>query len=350
MKANAYVLACGGLDNPRLLLSANDEHGIGNAHDVVGRYYMDHLRYISGEIVPFDRRLFTRSGLYDIRSTPHGLVMGKLAPTEELLESEALLQSGATILPRPPAEVAAALDEVMATIRALRRGERPDRRPPLSSFARVAAHLGRTGPEMALRQRRFPPRTDAGWSSTWGNARRYARFSVEHQLEQAPDRENRVRLGKTRNEFGRPAIDVAWRWGELDLQSARTTQELFGQAVEQSGVGRFEPRTWTDHPPVTTPAGAYHPMGGTRMHVDPRQGVVDANAKVHGVRNLFVAGSSVFSTGGYANPTFTLLALSVRLAEHLMRGLCTRVQVAGTGAASAKLSLCWIAALGTVFS
>ena len=63
-------------------------------------------------------------------------------------------------------------------------------------------------------------------------------------------------------------------------------------------------------------------MGTTRMHVDPAQGVVDADCRVHGIENLFIAGSSVFPTGGYANPTLTIVALAVRLADHLAQGLC----------------------------
>jgi choline dehydrogenase-like flavoprotein len=58
-------------------------------------------------------------------------------------------------------------------------------------------------------------------------------------------------------------------------------------------------------------------MGTTRMHADPRQGVVDAQCQVHGVGNLYVAGSSTFPAGGYANPTLTLVALALRLADHL---------------------------------
>jgi len=68
-------------------------------------------------------------------------------------------------------------------------------------------------------------------------------------------------------------------------------------------------------------------MGGTRMHGDPRQGVVDADARVHGIANLYVAGSSLFPTGGAANPTFTLVALALRLADHLNR----RIGGAGRG-------------------
>jgi len=60
-------------------------------------------------------------------------------------------------------------------------------------------------------------------------------------------------------------------------------------------------------------------MGTTRAHFSPKHGVVDANLKVHGVANLYIAGSSVFPTGGASNPTFTLVALTLRLAQHLAR-------------------------------
>jgi choline dehydrogenase-like flavoprotein len=327
MTAQVYVLACGSLDNSRLLLSANGGRGIGEANDVVGHYYMDHLRFISGELTPSGPKMFGRTGLYDIRSTPAGVVMGKLVPTDELLRSEELLQSGATLLPRVRPEIESALDEVTSALGALRRWEWPERFPSTASIARVASLLAGTVPEMAIRQRRFPPRTDAGWSSTSRNDRRYSRFTVEHQVEQAPDPSNRVRLGPSGGEFGRPTVELSWRWGELDLFSARETQRLFGEAVEKTGTGTFTPTAWTEHPPLTTPSGAYHPMGTTRMNPSPRRGVVDANSRVHGQRNLFVAGNSVFPTGGYANPTFTLVAMSMRLADFIIRGVASHASL-----------------------
>jgi choline dehydrogenase-like flavoprotein len=348
MTARQFVLACGGLDNPRLLLTANGCKGIGEARDVVGRYYMDHLRCISGSLVPADRSMFEMTGLYDIRSTPAGLVMGKLVPTDDLLRDKRLLNSSAQLLPKPADDVVAAMDEVRSTLESLRSRRRPARLP-IGAAARLALFAGRTFPEMAVRQRRMPPRTDAGWSAMKGNARRYARFDVEHQLEQAPDPDNRVRLGDQRDDFGRPTIDLRWRWSEPDLHSARATQGLFAEAVQQSGLGTFNPTDWDEHPPVTTPEGAFHPMGGTRMHTDPSRGVVDRTSRVHGVDNLHVAGSSVFPTGGYANPTFTLLALSARLAGSIVRHLTARAHVvqAATGRGSMYLAA---ALVSSVFS
>jgi choline dehydrogenase-like flavoprotein len=345
--AQVFVLASGGLDNPRLLLSANDGRGVGASMSVVGRYYMDHLRFLSGELVPADRRLFCRTGLYDLRPTADGIVMGKIVPCEELLRTSELLHSGAALLPRVPREVEAALHGVAASLKQLREEKRADSLPPIGSFVRAAGYLARTVPEMAVRQRRFPPRTDAGWSSMSGNNRRYERFSVEHQVEQAPDEANQVRLSEACDPYGRPNVDITWRWGELDLRSARETQRLFGEAVEKKRLGTFTPSPWNDdRPPLTTPSGAYHPMGATRMNVNARHGVVDADARVHGVRNLFVAGSSVFPTGGYANPTLTLLAMSIRLADHLARRLTRCAQVFQS--ADGRGSFFWLAALGAV--
>jgi choline dehydrogenase-like flavoprotein len=80
-------------------------------------------------------------------------------------------------------------------------------------------------------------------------------------------------------------------------------------------------------------------MGTTRMHADPRQGVVDVNCKVHGVDNLYIAGSSVFPTGGYANPTLTLVALALRLADRLKaQSGCKSMAGSPFGRSAAKLS------------
>jgi choline dehydrogenase-like flavoprotein len=106
----------------------------------------------------------------------------------------------------------------------------------------------------------------------------------------------------------------------------RTVARALGARLERAGVGRVEPEAWLaeDGPPwLTDPLignhaiGGFHHMGTTRMASDPSAGVVDAHCRVHGVANLYVAGSSVFPTSGWANPTLTILALALRLADHL---------------------------------
>jgi choline dehydrogenase-like flavoprotein len=86
--------------------------------------------------------------------------------------------------------------------------------------------------------------------------------------------------------------------------------------------------------PLVLQGGVYHHMGTTRMHDDPKAGVVDSTARVHGVANLFVAGSSVFPTGGYINPTLTIVALSMRLADHVKRVASRSASVATTSGAA----------------
>ncbi len=174
---------------------------------------------------------------------------------------------------------------------------------------------------MSVRQRRFPPRVDAGWAALRGNARRFETFAVEHQVEQAPSPSNRVQLGEQVNEHGRPVADLVWRWSDVDLTSVRRTVYAFGRAVRDAGIGSFTPTTWDAMPELTTPGGAFHPSGGTRMHASARHGVVDPDLRVHGVSNLFVVGSSTFPTGGYANPTLTIIALGIRLADRLISEL-----------------------------
>jgi choline dehydrogenase-like flavoprotein len=81
-------------------------------------------------------------------------------------------------------------------------------------------------------------------------------------------------------------------------------------------------KAWTpvvDQSSWTGPSGAFHHCGTTRMHINPKNGVVNENCRVHGMSNLFVAGSSVFPTIGYANPTLTIVALAVRLADHIKK-------------------------------
>ncbi len=123
--ARVFVLAAGGIENPRLLLASRDRQAYGNGHDVVGRYYMDHHRLISGTLAPVDRGLFERAGLYDIREVRGQFVMGKIVPTEAHLRDAELLNSGAMLLPKPSARVQDALDGLRHAIGDVKRRRLP---------------------------------------------------------------------------------------------------------------------------------------------------------------------------------------------------------------------------------
>ena len=315
--ANTFVLASGGVVNPSLLLTARAGRGLPAGNAALGRYYTDHVRCYTGTFTPCDPAVFSRAGLYDFASTPNGVAMGKLVPTELLQRQHGLLNSAAMLIPKPSVRVSRSLQSVRGLAASLRTRRFPQPRPGLGDISTAAWHLARLAPEMSFRQRRFPPHVDAGWSSLTGVERRFSSFLVEHQVEQAPDPGNGLQLSGGFDSSGRLDTTLTWRWSDLDVASIESTQQLVGRAFAESGLGSFEPTRWEERPELTTPGGAFHPTGMTRMGASERSSVVDENAKVHGVDNLFVAGSSVFPTGGYANPTLTLLALTIRLADHL---------------------------------
>jgi len=133
-------------------------------------------------------------------------------------------------------------------------------------------------------------------------------------VECSADPDNRVELGDGKDALGRPLTRIRWHVRDLELRSARAAHALFASAVQQAGLGRV---SLADDDWGARVEPALHHLGTTRMHDDPAQGVVDRDARVHGVGNLYVAGGSVFTTGGFVNPTLTILALTLRLADHL---------------------------------
>jgi choline dehydrogenase-like flavoprotein len=138
-------------------------------------------------------------------------------------------------------------------------------------------------------------------------------------FEQAPNPDSRVTLGNEVDALGQRKVCVDWRLTELDWHTYRTAAGLFGTELAKSCGGKFELEPWLREGSDAKPQlrGTAHHLGTTRMSEDPQQGVVDRQCRVHGVDNLYVIGSSVFPTGGWAFPTFTIVALSMRLAEHL---------------------------------
>jgi hypothetical protein len=145
-------------------------------------------------------------------------------------------------------------------------------------------------------------------------------FAVTAMSEQTPNPDSRVTLSNRVDRTGLRLPVLDWRLNGRDIGSARRSAELLGDELAAAGLGEFVPaRNQRDgRLPVIT--GGWHHMGTTRMSVLASEGVVDSNCGVHGVKNLFIAGSSVFPTGGFANPTLSLVALAIRLAHHLDLG------------------------------
>jgi len=142
-------------------------------------------------------------------------------------------------------------------------------------------------------------------------------FALNVMSEQEPHPDSRVLLDRRHlDALRQPRAALDWRVRDADIRAITRSLDLIGRQIEAAGLGRFHTPLHPTLPPHRL-KGGYHHMGTTRMHADPRKGVVDADCRVHGISNLYIAGSSVFPTGGYANPTLTLVALAVRLADRL---------------------------------
>lgn len=144
------------------------------------------------------------------------------------------------------------------------------------------------------------------------------------RAEQSPNPDSRVILSGERDRTGMPRVRLDWRLNRLDVESARGLVEGLGEAVAREGLGTVEPAPWlsgeaweTDELVSAHPVGGFHHMGTTRMADSPGKGVTDGWGKVHGLPNLYIAGSSLFPTSGWANPTLTIIALSLRTADRI---------------------------------
>ena len=140
------------------------------------------------------------------------------------------------------------------------------------------------------------------------------------EWEQMPQADNRIELDDEVDEFGMPRVRMHWRKTDVERRTAETMVRLLGEMLVHEDLGRARMSPWLlqqrDWPLNAQVAGPHH-MGGTRMADAPARGVVDGHNRVFGVDNLFIGGSSVFATGGHANPTFTIVQLSLRLGDHL---------------------------------
>lgn len=301
VQADAFVLAAGGIDNARLLLASRPVlYAMGEAADQVGRNFMEHPHFLAGYLVPSSDVSLDELGEFfgDSNGEARWLTAG-----DDIVRSEDLLRVGVSGVPVIPASLHAAV-------------------PAAGELARLLP-FGPYGLRQRVRQVSTAIRgshrvAGAVASRIRGEPRSVLALPV--MIEQPPDPASRVALGNRVDRTGLPLPELHWRVGAREFASARRTVELMAEEAERSGAGKAI-SLWDGgraRPDVVT--GGWHHMGTTRMSVDPRNGVVDANCKVHGLDNLFVAGSSVFTTSGYANPTLTLVALAARLGEHLAAG------------------------------
>lgn len=313
VQAKLYVLALGGIETPRLLLlsRATQKNGLGNQYDLVGRFFMEHPHLASGFFLPNDPKLFQVVGLYDTHCRNGMPIEGKLALSDKVISQERLLNYCMQIEPVGNLGVQSSISEGFSTVKALglalRHGDVAEFNQQLSTFFPVIGEFSIALYRKAMKVFKFLQRFE-----------KVTLFRLRHMTEQAPNPHSRVTLCDDRDALGQPRVRLDWRLRAQDMRSIIRAQELIDAELRRVGLGRLKIELQDDMPPPHL-KGGWHHMGTTRMHVDPKFGVVDEHCRIHGMRNVFIAGSSVFPTGGYANPTLTVVALSVRLADHIKR-------------------------------
>ena len=307
VRARVVVLAAGGIENPRLLLLSRRVHGggLGNDRDLVGRFFAERLSARTGFIVPAAPDLTGAAGFYDVHEAAPGVrLQGALRVRDAVQREQQLLNCAFFMATRSLSMTAEAVRSVATLVKARRR--RPMPAGVLGHLGNIATNLGDLG--TFARDRVRPP--DGARSV----------LVLRAQAEQAPNPDSRVTLGTRRDRFGLPVARVDWRPTSSDRASIRASQEAVDTVLRAAGLGHVELMLGDEQPPALL-EGNFHHLGATRMHTDPSLGVVDADCRVHGVRNLYVAGSSVFPTYGCSNPTLTVVALALRLADHLKKQL-----------------------------
>jgi choline dehydrogenase-like flavoprotein len=320
------LLAAGGVENTHLLMLSNKVHknGIGNEHDLLGRFFMDHPIAEGGFIYPKDRRIFERTALYDKRPVKDAHVMGGILLSDELVVKESLLNLTTWLFPRP---MWCAREDSMKALRRFARGASFKAGTAWEDFT-TSLKGGRAVADGAFNRLTgtpapfWPNLAEGEWHRKQElKHRAYGVFEVLHLLEQAPDPENRLVLIDELDVLGRRKAKLITRWREIDKRGVDVAQKIFDEELRAKKLGHFEARRSEGDDMLWSSLGASHHMGTARMHASPRQGVVDENCKVHGVHNLFVSGSAVFPTGSSLNPTLTICALAARLADHVKLAL-----------------------------
>ncbi|RDS83641.1 GMC family oxidoreductase [Dyella monticola] len=330
-RAQHYVLACGGIENARMLLLSNSvlPHGLGNENDLVGRYFMDHPCGSVGTVItnsperltrPYDRNAgkglataFPEIGLSHAFQAAHRILNGRVHPfaVEDTVPKgiQSLRDFRAALRPCVHDENAMLEARLCAALKnAPANGE--DSREHSANVAMLALRVGLGSMDIAkalLQKLRHRPTV------------RSNRVELMGYFEQAPNPDSRITLANERDILGLPKVCIDWRLTALDRHTYRTAAALFGTELAQACGGIYHPAAWLsegDNVTAQVHTTAHH-LGATRMADDPRHGVVDPRCRVHGVENLHVAGSSVFPTGGWAFPTFTVVALALRLADQL---------------------------------
>jgi len=288
VKAKCFVMACCSIQNARMLLASNKQapKGLGNDNDNVGRYFMEHLEIKSAEM------WFPEPDPLKLYSIEYGKTKwrAELAISAKKQEEYKILNGTASFTPLEAAKHQPAFIDIWKS---------SDPKERAKAFGK--------------------------FDVTKGDERKngYTAYELFTRVEQAPNPDSRITLDTETDALGVRRAMLHWELTPLEKRSIRTIYEIIGQQLGIADKGRVRLMEYlrdendTSWPEFT--GGGWHHMGTTRMGDDPKTSVVDANCKVHGIANLFVAGSSCYVTAAAPNPTLTLVALTLRLSDHLKK-------------------------------
>ncbi|WP_337173234.1 GMC family oxidoreductase [Paludisphaera sp.] len=306
VRARIFIVAAGGIENARLLLLSEGESGValGNDRDLVGRFFQLHLEYQGGFIE-------LRNPYVDLKfqTGEQGARLNRIGAARRFVSYVTISDDTRRRLGIANLKVRfqyPRIPEIDALLRLFHRtggrvGMTRDLRAVGRRFRGVAAYMTRR----MIHGRNLPPVP-------------LASIPLNCTSEQLPNPDSRIGLGSDLDAFGLRKVVVDWRLTAEDRRGMAVGSRLLGAELDRAGFGRL--RSTVPEHDGEWPAdmrGDQHHMGTTRMHRDPNLGVVDENCRVHGVANVYVAGSSVFPTGGTFNPTLTIVALALRLADHI---------------------------------
>ncbi len=336
--ARRFVLACGGLEVTRLLLNANASHGnaLGNQAGLLGRFYMGHL---SGKIanVRFAGGAERTVWHYE-RDTSGFYVRRRFTFPAATQQTHRLLNTAMWLDNPPPADPAHGNGILSAAYLALTApvvgrwlapqaiadlvsaaSARKDRAAHVKNVAREIGKVAKFVPRFAYQRYVARPRLPG---FLLANARNV--YALHYHAEQLPSRDSWVALSDETDRHGLRRLRVNLKFLPADAESVVRCHAVLDQHLSRTGAGRLQywmPEAQRLDAVLAQAADGFHQIGTARMAARWQDGVVDCDCRVFGTQNLFVSSSAVFPTSGQANPTLTILALSVRLAGHLAESL-----------------------------
>jgi choline dehydrogenase-like flavoprotein len=315
IKARYFVIAAGSLESSRLLLASNDvqPEGLGNQTDQVGRYFMMHPHLDIGRIEGINPELLA---FFDFNPQGGADFKAGIRPRPSVQQEQRILNTSVRFEGIPDTQTGYyAFREIVHELGDYYKDWKADASPELPDNFDELVWMALKDLDSVyggLMERRSNPKFQGNLLQT--------QASIYVQSEQAPNPASRITLAAEKDSLGVPMMVQDCQVLPIDKHTLRVTGELLGRDLAMRGDGRVKIADWLLDDSLKWDVemwGGCHHMGTTRMTATDVDGVVDVNCKLHSVDNTFVASGSVFTTGGYANPTITVVALALRLADHL---------------------------------